>query len=466
MGDYLLRVEGVNMAASVYDTQDLGCVQGASLALLQAPSRVRAVLPPGAAEVYSGASQGLFHFAAADDRAAEAVAERARQSLAGGVFRHLAFVIDVVPDGADAERRALARNRVRQMRMPGVVLPDPAPAATTHCAIDRVRPGIVSDREGKLVSASVKDRRDYRRDRRRAFYKDEIGVDPALLPADDKHYSRSFEDVVAGATDAVPEALRHKMAVLYFDGNGFGAIRDRLGAAEFSRCLKDLRRGMMNAMIPAMGGLERAETILWGGDEMMWVVPAWRMVECLGVFFAATADWPHGMTHAGGVVACHYKTPIRLVDALVRDLAGRAKGGRDRTAVQIEILESLDIPEGYLTRQRQRLFGTATPDAAFTLGGDEWPAMVAAMRRARDRFPRSQLYALLHKARDLGALRDPAPGQVEALIAGLSKVLAAGEYGCSLADLAGDAPADGAFDGRLLRLARLATFWDYLEMPS
>ena len=74
---YYLRVEGVNLAHFVYDTQDLSTVRGGSLLLLLAVDEVcQQVQTARLVPISTGASIGLFQYDAAD----EAVAQRVRRS--------------------------------------------------------------------------------------------------------------------------------------------------------------------------------------------------------------------------------------------------------------------------------------------------------------------------------------------------------------------------------------------------
>lgn len=497
MRRYLLRVEGVNLAASLDDTQDLGATQGASLALLNAPEAVR---QHGARQgtrlepIYVGASQGLFRFEAESDDAAEDVAEAARRFLAGSevVFSHLSFVVDVEPIGVDekpAKERVLARNRRRQVQTLTVRLPEPDATATDPCVIDRVRPGVVTDREqdkGK-VSASVKARRRYRRGHRDAFYQTSIGLEAGLRP----RWADDFLGLVSAPPRPVNEAIRDKLALIYFDGNRFGKIREDVkNDRQFSEELLELRRELMAALLAPNGGLLESgffkaedkedpetprlplETLVWGGDEMLWAVPAWLAVPLVGAFFKQTRGWEiggHRLTHAGGVVIGSYKTPVRQMIALAHQLADNAKGDRSRSALQIEILESLDIPDGYLDRQRRRRFDpnhTVTDQAAFsalfTLGDEEWGKLIEAVKTARKHFPRSQLYRLLFAARNQGGFL--APDGVAARADELAQVIADNGYREITADtLLGPPPVADATDGRLLRLAAIAGLWDYVD---
>lgn len=448
MAERFLRVKGILSPATVYDTQDLGATQGASMALLDAPVAIANELKIDPQNIcHIGASQGLFRVAAEQ---AEKLAKDARAFLRRtDPFRHLCFQVEI----ADSEEAAIAQGRLRQLQE--LSLPLPERAGEGCCPVDRRRPGTEPETiDGKdvWVSASVKARRDYRNDHRQSFYRHEIGVQPRLLPRDGEQ-GHSFHDIVRNPPADVPESLRNKLAVLFFDGNGFGAVRRDMGPQAFGEKLKSLRCRLMEEMLPAMGGLEQSETILWGGDEMMWVVPSWQVWDCLTAFFRNTAkeDWIVGgrrLVHRGGVVVCHYKTPIRLAKTLAEELANKAKDAVANT-IQIEILESLDIPERYLDRQRQALFGAGVDEAAFTLRGEDWAGLTDRLKRIRaeDGFPRSQLYRLLRKARDdKGALTRPVPDE-------LAAVLGKGKYALEAGDLCAD-PVD---------LARIATVWDYVR---
>ena len=116
--------------------------------------------------------------------------------------------------------------------------------------------------------------------------------------------------------------------------------------------------------------------LLWGGDELMFVMPSWLAFAVVEEFFAATRDWSidgHRLTHTLGLVICHYKTPIRQARALAHKIADEIKE-RSTTigsgnAVGIEIFESLMPPEDDLSSHRARLYG-AQGDAVNNLALD------------------------------------------------------------------------------------------------
>lgn len=85
------------------------------------------------------------------------------------------------------------------------------------------------------------------------------------------------------------------MAVIYADGNHFGKKQSALSDSKLLKAWDDALQHSRKAMLKAL--LEQAridplwhendsldapirlETLLWGGDELIWVVPAWKGFE-------------------------------------------------------------------------------------------------------------------------------------------------------------------------------------------
>ena len=113
----------------------------------------------------------------------------------------------------------------------------------------------------------------------------------------------------------------------------------------------------------------RLETLLWGGDEILWVVPAWKGWELVEWFFGQ----PHqvkvnsetlDLTYGAGLVFCHSNAPIKNIIDLAHDhLGDKAKKAGESSShrVAYEVLESFDdvtvelddhrrqwLPKGYL----------------------------------------------------------------------------------------------------------------------
>ena len=298
---YYLRVEGVNLAHFVYDTQDLSTVRGGSLLLLRAVDEVcKQVQTAHLMRISTGASIGLFQYDAADEAGAQQVRREVEELLHKDYrFKHATFVVDIQPSGTSyvQDREAVwARNRWRQMQQPTVAVPLWNTQSVRVCAIDHTRPA-VSARHGlealEHVSTSVQTRSTWGREQKQQFYEDETG---SVI---DKEFVHDFDELTAAAAKDHGN-LHHKMAVIYVDGNRFGALRDETcttpeAEGQFAETLKAYRRAALQELLASMqhdvtwvsaNDRYRLETLLWGGDEILWVVPAWQGWRTLQQFYA------------------------------------------------------------------------------------------------------------------------------------------------------------------------------------
>jgi hypothetical protein len=188
---------------------------------------------------------------------------------------------------------------------------------------------------------------------------------------------RFTDDLETLAANDRYRALGNKIAVIYLDGNRFGAIQRRHAKDaptqqrfdQTLRCnravlLAKLLQALMSAaddgseladaLIPADSKTPRRlrlETLLWGGDEMTLVVPAWLGFEVMQRLYAATGHWRFGerLTHAGGLVFCHANTPIDRVRYLAQQLAEDVKTAQQSAPKPSDcfdylVLESVDYP--------------------------------------------------------------------------------------------------------------------------
>lgn len=448
-------------------------------------------------------------------------------------FQHLCLVIDAVKQegaGEAAQQVAIAqaeaKNRTRQMQnwsLPpiGRFQPD----CNRLDRFDRLRPGVAhlyaplgksgvdpdapnaeappllapveQNRERKLevlaVSASSKARREFGSDLRRSLYErelfganatDKTSADPKAAWAADKTLDRisvtdSLEELVQDAPEklasgeALPVSLASKIAVIYADGNSFGAVRERVGTARFSASLKEKRRVLLDRLVrwfaqnhasaPACSDQAastpfaikspdrkvnadvdfnlRLETLLWGGDEFTFVVPAWLAMEVLGLIVAETVGWEidgHRLTHSVGAVFANRKVPIRILHDRAREIADIAKeaGLRKHDTVTIEAFESIAPPELSIKRTRAAQFGplsaSGEPDPTsgraaiptheelarmLALPSANWPELTARFGllkngiegSKKNGFARSQLYKALQSAWARGGLFRPPP---------------------------------------------------------
>ena len=421
MTKYFLRAEAINLAAVMDDTSQVSVIRGSGLLCLDAPKAVEEWLRKsvsGATTLSLGASTGLFSFDAPDDAAAAKVRVGAEALLRTDGFRHFTFAVDVTreagPGSWAPEREALlAQVRWRQMVSPSLAIPGRGGTTNGPCSTDKLRPATRT--WGKeAVSESVRDRIDYGRAQRQAvFTRIAPGADPVL-----KGGGLSFTD------DLKTLAERHegkpsdgKIAVIYVDGNEFGKKQTGLCRTPGDQATWDSEiRGGRQVWLEAFladaatdGGFKtattppklRIEVLMWGGDELLLVVPAWRGWKTVASFYSHAVAWPvplatdgSRLTHAAGVVFCHDKAPLTHVCRLAKSLCKavkEGKGGRNRNLVAYEVLEAFDHVGPDFEGHRARRAGPL-PQEALLLDGEKVAAALANAGSVLDAYPRKKLY--------------------------------------------------------------------------
>jgi hypothetical protein len=423
-----LRVEGVNLSAFVFDTRDLSTARGGSLMLLDAveyaAEALRTTLGQDKVCILSqGASSGLFAIYSNDPHAA---AGAVRERLAKR-FPHATFVVDVAPISAnfrDDVESLLAANRWRQMQATSLAIPpintnSASPASV--CGLDGVRPAAegMNVREHQ-VSACVWQRRKHGRKEKQKFYARKS--QSSGLPS----FAEDFESI---AKDT--RLHSGKLAVFYADGNRFGAIQAKYCTSSDRQSAWDsFVRGKREAFLKALledqikadpeawqnAGTARFETLLWGGDEVMFVMPAalgWRFAtfffEKLGGLNLknAGAELPdEPLTHSAALAFCQDHAPIDRIKRLLKDqMVEFAKAtDRSRDSLVVVALESFDhLGTAYERAMNKRynhvldvketvLFGRGEENLAAALG--TIASGIDQLRKAES-FARSQLRTLV-----------------------------------------------------------------------
>ena len=490
MPNYILRMEGIDFDATISDTHNLSAYRGGSRALLAAARAVGKLLQDAkrnagvkyGSEILAAASLGAWVIEAANDAAADAARTAVEAYLrdtgydpksGDAPFAHLSFAVDVAAgDDLKALKQAEANNHARQLCHANWALPAFATQADnsrpgTH---DRVRPSPkrlgLQGKEGERVSASFKARFKYGKEEKNRFYETMAGD-----KANNLHFAESFEDIIKDAPNGLPPSVSGKIAVFYADGNSFGKIRDanRLLAdyGAFStyvqteskilvgRILDWLRDGANGKdkcayVYPAdeEDGLPlRFETLLWGGDELTFVMPAWLGIEFAQQFCEWTKTWKAPkiddrpavpLTFGMGLIFCHEKTPIRQARAMAKTIADDGKDllkdppykdSPPQNVLQVEAFESIALPEHGLGGYRASLFALPYfPDekkderdeqeralrSLLTLRGDGIGDTLAAIGALKTSdFPRSQIYKLLRIAKDKGLFKQLGPDDRE-----------------------------------------------------
>tara|TARA_R110002020_G_scaffold96417_1_gene230908 strand:- start:870 stop:2213 length:1344 start_codon:yes stop_codon:yes gene_type:complete len=370
----------------------------------------------------------------------------------------MAYVVALAEgDGPEALKVAEASCALAMLQGEGFPLPSFSAAVEGYDALgDRLRPAdggtiTFSGEKPQSVSQAHKDRWNFGRDQRQAFYERMAEEKPSRAMTDD------FASMVGNPPAGLPKSLNGKFAVFFADGNGIGKMREAAIAAEglqglskFSKAFKDLQKGLLRNIVGWLDeGAEnrplifldsqeetgdptaalRFETLMWGGDEIVFVMPSWLALEFAARFDDWTKDWalasgPNGakssVTFSCGLVVAPSKTPIRQVKAVAEDLVEGLKSMPDvdegTNRLQIEIFESLALPETDIASYRMRLFGAdATFDndqernavakqlsSALAIakrdGVETLRKRLVALKDDEQGIPRSQLYRLLRQA--------------------------------------------------------------------
>ena len=157
----------------------------------------------------------------------------------------------------------------------------------------------------------------------------------------------------------------------------------------------------------------RFETILWGGDELAFVMPYWLAAGFAEVFFALMRDWAFEsdkITHALGVAIATARrrsgncAPSPKTPPPKNAWFGGKQPLRAANSVTFEIFVNLAPPDDDLEAWRKALYGAGLQFGALplkrALPGDIFGETITRMRKLIATFPRSQIYAALRKLRE------------------------------------------------------------------
>lgn len=492
---YYVRIEGVNLGAVLDDTPQVSVQRGASYLLRQAALTLSTSedLGIGLIPISIGASIGLYECEAERDLEENLVVTVQSYLNNHEDYRHFTFVVAAVAASdcfqQDCER-LITLNRWQQMQMPAVSLNGLADSAQAPCGWQGVRPADTHkwmDQDTKIpMSSSVLARYNAGRNLRQNFYREEAGNAFADCQfTDDLHQL---------ANNPNKGQLSDKLAVFYFDGNQFGKLLGRILEkrntedpktlySQVDQTLRDYLRVYLAAFLTHAranvdyltdDGRLRLEVLMWGGDEVLIVVPAWCGLDSLAFFYSHIAEWnlyKEPLTFASGIVFAHQKTPLsRLKYCVKKELAENVKQAlKEKPAVRngfdYLILESIDYPVESLKRFRQKVYGDLSQSLAVL--APLTPEALAALAELKAIVPKSQCYQLAHailQEGDPSALdaSDNAPSLASQALARLDLVTPGAAGRCERVTATYFRDVFGQPLPAVWRWLHLLEFWDYL----
>lgn len=519
----LLRIEGVNLDYTISDTEDLSTRRGGSLMLLSAIDTVTSKFFGRLKPISTGASAGLFEVLGNAD--VDALVAEVRKTLTDSpLYRHGTFVVNTADgDFRPGSEKVLTANRWQQMQSLSFSGAGLKARHGPACKIDDLRPAFPGGPEDPANSLSVQARRQHGRKQKQDFYKH------LLADGIEHQYTNDFEGLAQNMNREedkeknnpllVPTPnLEGKMAVFYADGNAFGAVGRGCKTTDelktWDTYIKDRRKQLLAAIIDhaskdprwqtATGEL-RIETLLWGGDELMFVVPGWCGMALADLFFQQTTGQMHyppgnkeALTHACGLVFCHHKAPISAISKLAKSLADKSKeeesAFKGKDSLNWVVLESFDqagsqLDQFLITRYHNKLRSwdqlTLTPKAVHHLAHDLAHELAHELATLKDSLPRSTMVRALRmivEGADFDKTKDQTkeplrllPRSYENVTDSLSKPGVDKASFCQLwqqlhhAGKAWDAehgiPSQSASDD-LSAWVKLLELWDYCQSPK
>jgi len=382
---YIL-VEGTNIYANVLDTDQLSVIRGSSFILKDAIKNLAKQFSDTLTPITTGASRGLFYTAKKVD-IAQLVTDITIE-LEQPPFCYFTFAVEQCQAESLIQANEQLLTQLRFHQMSGITavpdrLNDEDARGKHPCELEGGRVAANSlnrtvQNASRSLSLSVHDRWLYGRDKRQNFYLEEGDTNECEA----LHAYRFTDDLENLAAASNYPKLNNKIAVIYMDGNKFSTIQrqilqqaeeagvDQIAAQQQFDCyVKDNRSTFLKEILLEMLPSETArfpdaitqnsvnddvirfETLLWGGDEMLFVLPAWSGFELLQSFFQVSAKWEIAnkpLTHAAGIVFCSAKTPIRIIRDIAQSLADTIKDNlgeqREINSWDYMVLESIDYP--------------------------------------------------------------------------------------------------------------------------
>jgi hypothetical protein len=450
--NYLLRVEAVNLGHFVYDTNKIQPTRGGSFLLLDSVQKLdgETILGAKLKKITTGASIGLYRFTAENGVKPEDVADEALKVLNTATGDHATFAVAYVKDTGNFKVDLLklqTKVRWQQYQQPTLILPKTIPPTKEECSFDGVRPAVDQFLK-KSASKSVKHRADKGRKLRQQIYKNILGTETyAKVINNIKSKDTGGKDDRDIVTDDIQELAYHKdmgnlnnkIAFIYLDGNKFTKIRNNLcekseELTAFSKEVEESRIKFLAALLTKAekdktfkteDEIIRLETLLWGGDELEIIVPAWKGWEVLHDFFDAMKNVNFikeatgekaPLTHAGGIVFCNCKAPIREIRRMAHELSDMAKEAIKPAFETIEsiktqvshekhdtfhflALESFDTVGGKIKPFAQNYFGKTIWDN-MRLNADDMAKLNTAIdTMKKNGFPRNKIFDIVREVK-------------------------------------------------------------------
>lgn len=437
MHTYYLRVEAVNLDHSVYDTNDISTIRGGSFmiqdAIKTAYEQVKKVYSKHLNCISTAASIGLFKINSEDETEVDTIInlfmEKVKKATPDfGTFVHANQLVSKGKTFTQHVTELTNVCRKGQYKLPALVLPsfEGSLNQDEFCRFDGLRPAIKEIPKGenkKWASHATNERQLAGKKLRNELYfklpknKQAEYIDKEFPFTNDlESLSKSSN---AGKLDGI-------IAFIYIDGNRFGTIREQLCNDENlykkfqtkvqtelqETAFKDIVEHAQEEKLfltPTKNKKYqiRMETLLWGGDEIEWVVPAWQAFKVIDILYECLSGCEKfegvNLTYSAGVVFCHHNVPILQVRKFAHQLCDLAKKGLDsdikklgQEANRIGYLNmtSFDMVAGDLESFLKKYYAPA-PEYPNIFSVENFSSTIKHLKDIKKFFPRNKLFDII-----------------------------------------------------------------------
>lgn len=432
--NWYLRIEAVNLDHSVFDTHNISTIRGGSFIILNAVSEIAQKITD-LQVISTGASVGIFKIVDSTENGKNDILKKVLDYLQETYGDFATFVCEVVQrkDGEKLNnviRRLMVGCSWQQYQTPSMVFPEIS-ESFEECFLDGVRPAtkksITIGNKSQHVSKAVDVRLKKGRELRNKLYETLLG---------DKKEIKFTDDLESLAEN-------DKIAFIHLDGNKFGKIREdyyeKVGRDEDFKtfdlavqdCLqkKALEKILHIATDPVKtsfrtaDGKVRLETLMWGGDEIEWIVPAGQAWSVLSAFFQQAVESPFQsadnklvpLTYSAGVVFCKHNIPILQVRRYAEQLCSLAKQNqpishKDDNRFAFINMASFDIVNRDVESFLKKYYDPATIED-FTITFSEMQTLYDSLGVIKKWFPKNKLYDIidaLQQSKDIESMKERA----------------------------------------------------------
>jgi len=441
MEKYYFRVEAVNLDSSVYDTNDISTIRGGSFmiqdAIKTAYEQVKKVYSKQLSCISTAASIGLFKLNSENETEVDEIIRLFMEQVNSatpdfGTFAHAKQLISKEKTFTQHLTELTNICRRIQYQSPTLVLPsvEGSENQDEYCQFDGLRPAIKEITKGENTKkwashATIKRQEKGKKLRNKLYFKltnnkpvEHIDTESPFTN-DLEKLSKSSD---AGKLDGI-------IAFIYIDGNRFGTIRERLCKDEnlyekfqtkvqteiqetaFKDIVEYAQQEQEKSFLTPTKNKKyqiRMETLLWGGDEIEWVVPAWQAFKVINILYECLSGCEKfegvNLTYSAGVVFCHHNVPILQVRKFAHQLCDLAKKkldpdinklNQDANRYAYLNMTSFDMVAGDLENFLKRYYAPAT-DYPNILSIENFSSTIEQLKVIKKIFPRNKLFDIIN----------------------------------------------------------------------